>query len=109
LEGSEAWNASGIGQVALRALKDEFGEDRVVVADLCLDEYTDHGHCGVLTAQGEVDNDRTVELYRRIALAQADAGADLIAPSGMLDGQCAAIRAPLVHSEFGLAGTLRWW
>src|SRR5947208_2138075 len=108
LEGSEAWNASGIGQVALRALKDEFGEDRVVVADLCLDEYTDHGHCGVLTAQGEVDSDRTVELYRRIALAQADAGADLVAPSGMMDGQVAAIRDALDHSGFERVGILAY-
>ena len=107
-EGSEAWNASGIAQAGLRALKDELGDDRVVVADLCLDEYTDHGHCGVLSDQGEVDNDRTLELYRRIALAQADAGADLVAPSGMMDGQVAAIRDALDDSGFERVGILAY-
>jgi len=107
-EGSEAWNASGIAQAGLRALKDELGDDRVVVADLCLDEYTDHGHCGVLSDQGEVDNDRTLELYRRIAIAQADAGADLVAPSGMMDGQVAAIRDALDDSGFERVGILAY-
>ena len=65
------------------------------MADLCLDEYTDHGHCGVVSATGEVLNDQTLELYQRIALAQAEAGADVVAPSGMMDGQVAAIRAAL--------------
>src|SRR5205807_3576415 len=72
----------------------------VVIADLCLDEYTDHGHCGVLTDGGEVDNDRTLEVYRRIAVSQADAGADLVAPSGMMDGQVAAIRGALDGTGF---------
>src|SRR4029434_9745878 len=90
-EGSEAWNPDGIAQRALRVLREELGDDHVVLADLCLDEYTDHGHCGVLDDEGNVDNDRTVELYRRIAGAQADAGADMVAPSGMMDGQVAAI------------------
>ncbi len=94
-EGSEAWNPDGIAQRALRTLRAELGEDVVVIADLCLDEYTDHGHCGVLNERDEVDNDRTVELYRRIALAQADAGAHLVGPSGMMDGQVAAIRGSL--------------
>jgi porphobilinogen synthase len=94
-EGSEAWNPEGIAQRALRALRAEFGEDVVVIADLCLDEYTDHGHCGVLDDRDEVDNDRTVALYRRIALAQAEAGAHLVGPSGMMDGQVAAIRDAL--------------
>ena len=93
--GSEAWNPDGIVQLALRDLRDETGDQLALVADLCLDEYTDHGHCGVLTPAGEVDNDGTVELYARVALAQAQAGADVVAPSGMMDGQVAAIRAAL--------------
>jgi porphobilinogen synthase len=104
-EGSEAWNPSGIGQEGLRALRDELGSDHVLIADLCLDEYTDHGHCGVLTADGSVDNDRTLERYRQIALAQAEAGADMVAPSGMMDGQVAAIRDALDqagHAETGI-------
>ena len=94
-EGSEAWNPEGIGQRAIRALRDDVGDDAVVVADLCLDEYTDHGHCGVLNERNQVDNDATVELYRRIAEAQADAGAHMVGPSGMMDGQVAAIREQL--------------
>src|SRR4051812_12094769 len=94
-QGSEAWNPDGIVQVALRDLRDEVGDSLVLIADLCLDEYTDHGHCGVLLADGSVDNDATVELYARTAQAQAEAGTDVVAPSGMMDGQVAAIRAAL--------------
>jgi len=94
-EGSEAWNEQGVVQTAIRRIKHEFGDDMVVIADNCLDEYTDHGHCGVLRADGTVDNDATIELYARTALAQAQAGADIIAPSGMMDGQVAAIRQAL--------------
>jgi porphobilinogen synthase len=94
-QGSEAWNRDGIVQVALRDLRDEVGDSLVLMADLCLDEYSDHGHCGVLLADGSVDNDATVELYARTAQAQAEAGADVVAPSGMMDGQVAAIRAAL--------------
>jgi porphobilinogen synthase len=93
--GSGAWDANGIVQLALRDLRDEVGDRLVLMADLCLDEYTDHGHCGVLRADGTVDNDATIELYARTALAQAAAGADIVAPSGMMDGQVAAIRAAL--------------
>jgi len=93
--GSGAWDPDGIVQLALRDLRDEVGDRMVLIADLCLDEYTDHGHCGVLTAAGEVDNDATVSLYAQVALAQAAAGADVVAPSGMMDGQVAAIRAAL--------------
>jgi len=107
-EGSEAWNPDGIGQRGLRVLREELGDDHVVVADLCLDEYTDHGHCGVLDDEGAVDNDRTVELYRRIAVAQADAGADLVGPSGMMDGQVAAIRAALDEGGHGNTGILAY-
>src|SRR5688500_11796578 len=93
--GSQAWHPEGIVQVALRDLRDEVGDDLVLIADLCLDEYTDHGHCGVLTASGEVDNDATIELYGQVAVAQAAAGAAVVAPSGMMDGQVAAIRGAL--------------
>jgi porphobilinogen synthase len=94
-EGSEAWNPDGIVQVALRDLRADVGAEMVLLADCCLDEYTSHGHCGVLTADGEVDNDPTVERYCRAAVAQADAGAHVVAPSGMMDGQVGAIRAAL--------------
>ncbi|MDQ6724952.1 MAG: porphobilinogen synthase [Actinomycetota bacterium] len=94
-DGSGAWDPAGIAQVGLAAIRDEVGDDLVVMADLCLDEYTEHGHCGVLAADGSVDNDATLALYARVALAQADAGADVVAPSGMMDGQVAAIRAAL--------------
>src|SRR5687768_10212004 len=97
-EGSEAWNPEGIAQQAIAALRTEFGDDAVVIGDLCLDEYTDHGHCGVLNDRNEVDNDATLERYRWIAVAQAEAGAHLVGPSGMMDGQVAAIRAALDES-----------
>jgi porphobilinogen synthase len=93
--GSQAWAPDGIVQLALRDLRDEVGDSLVLLADLCLDEYTDHGHCGVVAADGSVDNDATLELYQQVAVAQAEAGADLVAPSGMMDGQVAAIRAAL--------------
>jgi len=98
--GSGAWDPDGIVQVALRELRDEVGDRMVLMADLCLDEYTDHGHCGVLTPSGEVDNDATLDLYGRVAVAQARAGADVVAPSGMMDGQVAAIRAALDGDGF---------
>jgi porphobilinogen synthase len=94
-EGSEAWNPDGIAQRASKTLREELGDDHVVIADLCLDEYTDHGHCGVLAEDGSVDNDATLERYRRIAVAQAEAGAHMVGPSGMMDGQVAAIRDAL--------------
>jgi porphobilinogen synthase len=110
-EGSQAWASDGIVQRALRALRADLGDDVVLIADLCLCEYTDHGHCGALApaspgAVGEgpvVANDRTLELYRRIAVAQAEAGATMVAPSGMMDGQVAAIRGAL--DEAGFADT----
>ena len=102
-EGSEAWSDEGISQRGLRALREELGNQAVLIADLCLCEYTDHGHCGVLDHDREVDNDATLERYRRIASAQARAGADLVAPSGMMDGQVAAIRDAL--DEEGLTAT----
>jgi porphobilinogen synthase len=96
--GSEAWNSDGVVQVALRDLRDDLGDDMVLLADLCVDEYTDHGHCGVVADDGTVDNDATLELYQRVAVAQAEAGADVCAPSGMMDGQVAAIRSALDSS-----------
>jgi len=87
-------------QVALRDLRADVGDDLVLLADLCLDEYTDHGHCGVLTPDGDVDNDATIELYGRVAVAQAEAGADIVAPSGMMDGQVLAIREALDEDGF---------
>ena len=97
--GSQAWAADGIVQLALRDLRDEVGDRMVIMADLCLDEYTDHGHCGVVLPSGEVDNDATVALYAQVALAQAAAGADVVAPSGMMDGQVAAIRSALDRGD----------
>ena len=94
-EGSEAWNPEGIGQRAIAALREEFGDDAVVISDLCLDEYTDHGHCGILDQAGNVINDETLERYTRIARVQAEAGAHMVGPSGMMDGQVEAIRASL--------------
>ncbi len=94
-EGSGASDPDGIVQLAVRDLRDDHGDDIVLIADLCLDEYTDHGHCGLLTESGEVDNDATVARYAEVALAQAQAGADVVAPSGMMDGQVMAIRDAL--------------
>jgi len=107
-EGSASHDPEGISQQGIRALKEELGGDAVVIEDLCLDEYTDHGHCGVLTDEGEVDNDRTLEIYRKIAVAQAEAGADLVAPSGMMDGQVAAIREALDDAGFARVGILAY-
>ena len=93
--GSAADDPDGIVQSALRQLRDEVGDALVLMADNCLDEYTDHGHCGVLRDDGVVDNDATLERYAAIAVAQAEAGADVVAPSGMMDGQVDAIRSAL--------------
>jgi porphobilinogen synthase len=95
--GSGADRPDGVVQVALRNLRDEVGDEVVLMADDCLDEFTDHGHCGLLTPAGDVDNDATLERYASIAISQADAGADVIAPSGMMDGQVGAIRSALDH------------
>jgi porphobilinogen synthase len=93
--GSGAVDPAGILNVAIADCVAEVGDALPVMADLCLDEFTDHGHCGVLTASGAVDNDKTLELYAEMALAQADAGVDVVAPSGMMDGQVGVIRAAL--------------
>ena len=106
--GSQAWADDGIVQRALRGLRGRFGERCVLIADCCLDEFTDHGHCGVLREDGSVDNDATIELYARIAVSQAAAGADIIAPSGMMDGQTAAIRTALDDNGFQDAAVLAY-
>jgi porphobilinogen synthase len=93
-EGSGAWDEEGVVQLATRAIK-EAHPDLIVIADLCLCEYTSHGHCGVVTPDGSVDNDATLELLARTALSQARAGADIIAPSDMMDGRVGSIRAAL--------------
>ena len=101
-EGSGAWDDEGIVQLATRAIKDAH-PDMLVIADLCLCEYTSHGHCGLLRPDGEVDNDASLELLTRTAVSQARAGADVIAPSDMMDGRVGIIRAAL--DEEGLSDT----
>ena len=93
--GSGADDPAGILNLGLRDLHDEVGDDTVIMADLCLDEFTDHGHCGVLDDAGRVDNDTTLERYAAMALAQADAGAHVLGLSGMMDGQVAHVRSAL--------------
>jgi porphobilinogen synthase len=102
-EGSGAWDPEGIVQLALQDLRAEVGDELVLIADLCVDEYTDHGHCGIVGRDGAVDNDATLRLYEQAAVAQARAGADITAPSGMMDGQVAAIRRAL--DDEGHTGT----
>ncbi len=98
--GSGAFDPAGIVQVALRELHKEVGNDMVLMSDLCVDEYTSHGQCGVLNKHGDVDNDATLDIYCRAALAQATAGAHVVAPSGMMDGQVGAIRSALDGAGF---------
>ncbi|GAA1722374.1 porphobilinogen synthase [Propioniferax innocua] len=94
-EGSGATDPEGILNVAIARVRQEVGDDCLVMTDVCLDEFTDHGHCGVLTESGVVDNDATVERYQEMAVQHAEAGAHVVAPSGMMDGQVRAIRAAL--------------
>ncbi|MFD0774871.1 porphobilinogen synthase [Streptomonospora algeriensis] len=98
--GSAADDPGGVVQRSLRDLSSDLGGDIVVMADLCLDEYTSHGHCGLLTPTGEVDNDATLERYAAVAVAQAAAGVEVVGPSGMMDGQVAAIRAALDRAGY---------
>ncbi|MCX4643938.1 porphobilinogen synthase [Streptomyces sp. NPDC055059] len=93
--GTAGTDPDGILQVALRDVRAEVGDDLIVMSDLCLDEFTDHGHCGVLDAEGRVDNDATLERYAEMAQVQADAGAHVVGPSGMMDGQVGVIRDAL--------------
>jgi porphobilinogen synthase len=98
--GSAADDPDGISQAAIADIRAETGDDLVVMADLCLCEYTDHGHCGIVTDDGYVDNDTTLERYASTAIAQAQAGAHMIAPSGMMDGQVGAIRRALDQAGY---------
>jgi porphobilinogen synthase len=98
--GTQAFDPEGIVQAALHDVRADVGERMVVMADLCVDEYTDHGHCGILDGRGSVDNDRTLAVYAKIAIAQARAGAHVVAPSGMMDGQVGAIRQALDGEGF---------
>jgi len=106
--GSAGYAADGILNRTIAALRAEVGDDLPIIADTCLDEFTDHGHCGVLDARGRVDNDATVELYVRQAVSQAEAGAHFVSPSGMMDGQVAAIRAGLDVAGFTEVGILAY-
>ena len=106
--GSGADDPDGIVQIVLADLVSEVGDAIVVMSDLCLDEYTDHGHCGLLTADGEVDNDATLSRYASAAVAQASAGSQVIAPSGMMDGQVAAIRSALDGAGFSAVPILAY-
>ena len=98
--GSAADDPAGISQVAISDIRTEVGDDLVVLADLCLCEYTDHGHCGIVTDDGNVDNDSTLARYASTAVAQARAGAHMVAPSGMMDGQVGAIRKALDEAGY---------
>lgn len=98
--GSGSFDPDGIVQLSLRELADDVGDRIALISDLCVDEYTSHGHCGVLNAHGDVDNDATLDVYCRAALAQAQAGANIVAPSGMMDGQVGAIRSALDGAGF---------
>jgi porphobilinogen synthase len=107
--GSAAMAPDGITRRALEAVRDAVGDDLVVMADCCLDEFTDHGHCGIVDpVTGDVDNDATIELYGELAVVQAGAGADVIAPSGMMDGQVAAIRGALDDAGFAMTAVLAY-
>ncbi len=107
--GSAALRPDGITQRALRSVRDAVGDSLVIMADCCLDEFTDHGHCGVLDrSTGDVDNDATLPLYAELAVSQSAAGADVIAPSGMMDGQVGAIRSALDASGFGETAVLAY-
>ncbi|MGH3741765.1 MAG: porphobilinogen synthase [Micromonosporaceae bacterium] len=106
--GSGATDPDGILNVALRDLSAEVGGSTVLMSDLCLDEFTDHGHCGVLTPDGEVDNDETLRRYAEMAVAQASAGADVLGPSGMMDGQVGAIRSALDTAGFASTSVLAY-
>jgi porphobilinogen synthase len=106
--GSGGTDPDGILNVALRDLRSELGDDTVLMADTCLDEFTDHGHCGVLAEDGSVDNDATLARYADMAVVQAEAGAHLVGPSGMMDGQIGVIRAALDAAGYTDTGILAY-
>ena len=99
-DGSESCNPNGVLAEAVRAIREQAGDRLVVIADLCLDEFTSHGHCGVLSPDGSVDNDRTLEIYARMAVVLAEAGAHMLGASGMMDGQVGAVRTALDAANF---------
>jgi porphobilinogen synthase len=106
--GSGGIDPNGVLNVALSDLRSELGDETVLMSDLCLDEFTDHGHCGVLDADGKVDNDATLEIYGQMAIAQTEAGAHLLGPSGMMDGQVGAIRSALERAGHVDTGILAY-
>src|SRR4051812_27280746 len=106
--GSGACDPDGILNVAIRDVVAEVGDAIPVMADLCLDEFTDHGHCGVLAEDGSVDNDATLRVYAEVAVAQAAAGVDVVGPSGMMDGQAAVVRAALAAAGHAAVATLAY-
>ncbi|MDQ2582694.1 porphobilinogen synthase [Saccharothrix yanglingensis] len=106
--GSGATDPDGILNAALRDLRSELGDSTVLMSDCCLDEFTDHGHCGLLTPDGAVDNDATLEVYGEMAVAQAEAGAHVVGPSGMMDGQIGVIRAALDEAGHTDTGVLAY-
>jgi porphobilinogen synthase len=105
--GSEAFAENGIVQEAIRSLRNEFSDELVVMADVCLCEYTSHGHCGIVK-DGEILNDRTLEILQKVAVSQAQAGVDIVAPSGMMDGQVKFIRAALDDAGFSHVGIMAY-
>ncbi|NYE95030.1 porphobilinogen synthase [Psychromicrobium silvestre] len=107
-QGSASLDPEGILNRSIREVRAEVGDELVVMSDLCLDEFTDHGHCGVLDEQGRVDNDASLEIYAQMAVAQAEAGAHLLGPSGMMDGQVAVIRQALDGAGFTETGVLAY-
>jgi porphobilinogen synthase len=106
--GSQATDPDGVLNMALRDVVGEVGDATVVMADLCLDEFTDHGHCGLLAPDGNVDNDATLEVYAEMALAQASAGAHMLGPSGMMDGQVSVVRRALDEGGYGDVSVLAY-
>ena len=107
--GSGAFDPAGIVQVALNDLRSDLGDRMVLMSDLCVDEYTSHGHCGILDGHGSVDNDKTLEIYAKAAIAQANAGAHIVAPSGMMDGQVGVIRSALDQAGHVETSILAYW
>jgi porphobilinogen synthase len=106
--GSGAVDPAGVLNLAITDVVAEVGDQLTVMSDLCLDEFTDHGHCGLLTPDGEVDNDKTLAAYAEMALAQAEAGVDMVGPSGMMDGQVAVVRQALDAAEFSSVSILAY-
>ncbi|MFB8241489.1 porphobilinogen synthase [Kitasatospora purpeofusca] len=107
-DGSRGLDPDGVLNAALRDVRAEVGDGTVIIGDVCIDEFTDHGHCGVLDEHGTVDNDRTLRIYAEMAVAQVEAGAHVVAPSGMMDGQVAAIRAALDRAGRAEAAVLAY-